>query len=177
MREIHNRGHEIGLHPSYETYQNLQQTKAEFRKLLRVCNEEGIQQNHWGGRQHFLRWQVPITWRNWNEAGLNYDSTLSYADHAGFRCGICYEFQVFDLEKREILPLYERPLIVMEGSVLGEQYMNLNDQEALSYMLKLKKRCQQFQGDFTLLWHNSSFTEPQYWDIYSLIIPGKVNPG
>jgi hypothetical protein len=167
MREIHNRGHEIGLHPSYETYQNPEQTKEEFYKLRQVCDEEGIQQDCWGGRQHYLRWKVPITWRNWNEAGLDYDSTLSYADHAGFRCGVCHEFPVFDLEKRQVLPLRERPLVVMEGSVLGEQYMNLSGQEALDYMLMLKERCQQFKGDFTLLWHNSSFDSPQMWEMYA----------
>ncbi len=115
---------------------------------------------------------MPITWRNWNEAGLNYDSTLSYADYAGFRCGICYEFLVFDLEKRQVLPLRERPLVVMEGSILGEQYMNLSGKEALSYMLMLKELCQQVNGDFTLLWHNSSFAEPGQWEMYSQVIRG-----
>ena len=172
MRDIHNRGHEIGLHPSYETYQNSEQTKAEFYKLRQVCDEEGIQQECWGGRQHYLRWQVPITWHNWNEAGLDYDSTLSYADHVGFRCGICYEFPVFDLEKVQVLPLRERPLAVMEGSVLGEQYMNLSGQGALGYILMLKERCQQFNGEFTLLWHNSSFEIPEIWTMYIKTISG-----
>lgn len=170
LRTIHKRGHEIGLHPSYETYRNTEQTKMEFVRLLRVCEEEGICQDQWGGRQHYLRWQVPVTWRNWAEAGLNYDSTLSYADHAGFRCGVCYEYPVFDLEQRKKLPLIERPLIVMEGSVLGEQYMNLSGQEALDYMHRLKQRCKQFHGDFTLLWHNSSFVPPQMWKMYEKII-------
>jgi hypothetical protein len=170
MREIHNRGHEIGLHPSYETYQNPEQTKAEFNKLLQVCDEEGIQQKNWGGRQHFLRWQVPVTWRNWNEAGLIYDSTLSYADQAGFRCGICYEFPIFDLEKHQVLPLRERPLIVMEVSVVGEQYMNLSSQEALSRMLMLKERCQQFNGNFCLLWHNSSLIESHTEFVYKSML-------
>jgi hypothetical protein len=119
-----------------------------------------------------LRWQVPITWCNWAEAGLNYDSTLSYADHAGFRCGVCCEFPVYDLEQRNPLALIERPLIIMEGSVLGEQYMNLSGQEALGYMLILKERCQQFKGDFTLLWHNSSFTELGQWEMYREVVTG-----
>jgi hypothetical protein len=172
IRDINNRGHEIGLHPSYETYQNSQQTKVEFQKLLQVCEEEGFHQAQWGGRQHYLRWQVPITWRNWAEAGLNYDSTLSYADHAGFRCGLCYEYSVFDLEKSKPLPLIERPLIVMEGSLLAEQYMNLSGQEALGHILMLKEHCQQFNGDFTLLWHNSSFTEPERWELYKEVVKG-----
>jgi len=110
-------------HPNYKPYQSLQQTKLEFKKLLKICEEEGIKQDQWGGRQHYLRWKLPITWRNWADAGLNYDSTLSFADHAGFRCGICYEYPVYDLKQRKQLKLTERPLIVMEDSVLGEQYM------------------------------------------------------
>ncbi len=172
LRDIYQRGHEIGLHPSYLTYNDPIQTRREYERLRTVCEQENIQQNHWGGRQHYLRWQVPITWRNWAEAGLNYDSTLSYADHAGFRCGICYEFPVFDLEKRNPLALIERPLIIMEGSVLGEQYMNLSGQEALSYIFMLKERCLQFNGDFTLLWHNSSFTESGHWEMYMEVVTG-----
>jgi len=170
MRDIHNRGHEIGLHPSYETYQNPEQTKAEFYKLLQVCEEEGIQQEQWGGRHHYLRWKVPNTWRNWATVGLHYDSTLSFPDHAGFRCGVCYEYQVYDLEHRKALSLFECPLIVMEGSVIGERYMSLDGQEALEYIFELRKRCQRFNGDFTLLWHNSSFDMPRMWDVYASVI-------
>jgi hypothetical protein len=60
----------------------------------------------------------------------------------------------------------------MEGSVLGEQYMNLSGQEALGYMLMLKERCRQYNGDFTLLWHNSSFTEPGQWEMYEEVVKG-----
>ncbi len=123
-------------------------------------------QEKWGGRQHYLRWNVPVTWRNWNEAGLDYDSTLSYADHAGFRCGICYEFPVYDLEERKQLALLERPLIVMEGSVFGSNYMNLNRQAALDSMILLKQRCRKYNGDFTLLWHNSAFETKDMWEMY-----------
>lgn len=105
MCNIHKRGHEIGIHPSYNTYKDEKQTKLEFEKLLMVCEEEGIVQDKWGGRQHFIRWNVPITWSNWSKAGIDYDSTLTYAEHAGFRCGICYEYPVFDLEECKPLPL------------------------------------------------------------------------
>lgn len=170
IRDINKRGHEIGFHPSYETYRNPEQTKVEFEKLLEVCEEENIHQDQWGGRQHYLRWQVPVTWRNWARAGLNYDSTLCYSDQAGFRCGVCYDFSVFDLEKREQLTLIERPLIVMEGSLWSEQYMNLNKANSLAYMKKLKSHCKLFGGNFTLLWHNSSFGTPYTWEIFEQII-------
>jgi len=157
-------------HPNYKPYQSLQQTKLEFKKLLKICEEEGIKQETWGGRQHYLRWKAPLTWRIWDEAGIDYDSTLSYADHAGFRCGICYEYPVYDILQRKQLKLTERPLIVMEDSVLGERYMGLSGREALAYMQKLKKRCQKFNGDFILLWHNCSFNSPEMCEMYENIL-------
>ncbi len=170
IRDIYSRGHEIGFHPSYDTFLSLTNTRLEFEKLLRVCEEEGIKNIEWGGRQHFLRWQVPVTWRNWAETGLAYDSSLSYADKAGFRCGTCYEYPVYDLEQRKTLSLYERPLIAMEVSILEEEYMGLSGQEAMDYLNKLKHRCEKFNGDFTLLWHNSSFLNNMHWEIYESLL-------
>jgi len=34
--------------------------------------------------------------RAWADAGMDYDSTLSYADRPGFRCGTCSEYPAFD---------------------------------------------------------------------------------
>ncbi len=170
LRDIHVRGHEIGFHPSYETFRNPEETKREFKKLRSVCDEEGIRQEEWGGRQHYLRWEVPRTWRNWSEAGLNYDSSLSYADCAGFRCGTCHEFPVFDLERQETLPLRERPLIVMEGSLFGAQYMGLEGEEAVKTARTLKQACRKYGGQFTLLWHNSSFETPSMWEWYERVL-------
>ncbi len=170
LRDIHNRGHEIGLHPSYETFRNPGQTRKEFEKLLQVCTEEGIDQEKWGGRQHYLRWEAPTTWRNWEETGLAYDSSLGYADCAGFRCGTCHDFQVFDAERNRILNLLERSLIVMEVSLFGESYMNLSSEEAIKKVFLLKNKCKKFKGNFTLLWHNSSFTTKYNWDFYKSIV-------
>lgn len=170
IREIHIRGHEIGFHSSYETYRDSVQTKKEFDKLLKICEEEGIRQDNWGGRQHYLRWEAPTTWRNWAEAGLYYDSSLSYADYAGFRCGTCHEFPVFDLEQGKELPLVERPLIVMEGSLFGKNYMNLSHEEAFAHAKMLKNQCRKYGGDFTFLWHNSSFVSKKDGEMFEGMI-------
>ena len=76
--------------------------KKEFERLISVAEEEGICQDVWGGRQHYLRWEAPTTWRAWEEAGLDYDSTLTFADHAGFRCGVCFEYPVYDILLRNL---------------------------------------------------------------------------
>ena len=155
IRSIVERGHEIGLHPSYNTYLSQTQTQLEFDKLRQIAEEEGAQQTQWGGRQHFLRWQNPTTWQqNWEEAGLNYDSTLSFADDCGFRCGTCYEYPVFNLKTRQPLQLKERPLIAMEVTLLS--YLGLSWQECFEKIKDLNIKCRFYNGDFTLLWHNNN---------------------
>jgi hypothetical protein len=158
IRRIYDRGHEIGLHASYGTFKDSEQMKKEADKLRQVMDEEGIKQDEIGSRQHFLRWSTPETARYLEAAGIAYDTTLGYADHAGFRCGTSHEFPMFDIENQKILNLRERPLILMEASVLNAKYMNKGYcDDTLEYMKSLKDTCHRYGGTFTMLWHNSHF--------------------
>ena len=171
LSEIHERGHEIGLHTSFDTYKNRKQTRKEFNILLDVCKQEGIIQKEWGGRQHYLRWKSSQTAVNWSQAGLNYDSTLGYADHVGFRCGTCYEYPLYDLENRKVLSVVERPLILMECSLIDDKYMGKGyTKEAYQIANDLKSKCRLYDGDFTLLWHNSSFENINDRNLFEFIL-------
>lgn len=86
IQRIHQRGHEIGLHPSYGTYQTPELITKEAERLRTVLQKSGIVQPKLGGRMHYLRWEHPSTLQAWNDAGMTYDSTLGYADRPGFRC-------------------------------------------------------------------------------------------
>jgi hypothetical protein len=157
MRRIHQRGHEIGLHPSYGTYQKPQLIRQEADRLRKIGAEEGIAQTEWGGRMHYLRWEQPTTLRAWADAGMAYDSTLSYADRPGFRCGTCFEYPAFDPVAQEALSLRVRPLIAMECTVMAPQYMGLGPGDAaLAKFMALKNSCRAVGGCFTLLWHNTN---------------------
>lgn len=171
MRRIHQRGHEIGLHPSYNTYQKPQLIKQEADRLRAVLQDEGIKQKELGGRMHYLRWEHPTTLQAWNDAGLAYDSTLGYADLPGFRCGTCFEYPAFNALTQKQLNIRIRPLIAMECTVIAERYMNLGYSEAAFNKLSdLKGKCRQFQGVFTLLWHNSHFTKKADLQIYTILL-------
>jgi hypothetical protein len=155
LKRIHKRGHEIGLHPSYYAYRNPEVIAEEANRLRRICFEEGIDQNVWGGRMHFLRWEHPLTLRAWSDAKMDYDSTLCYADHPGFRCGTCFDYQAFDPVKQEILPLRIKPLIAMDVSIMEKCYLGLGDgKDAIQYIQKIKSICGKVGGTFSLLWHN-----------------------
>jgi hypothetical protein len=152
LRRIHARGHEIGLHPSYATYCDPERTASELERLRAICGHEGVRQEAWGSRQHYLRFEAPTTWRHLDAAGIAYDSTLTFPEQPGFRCGVCFEYPVFDVTQRRRLDVRERPLIVMEVSLL--QYQLLVYEDALARIVELKRTCRRFGGDFTLLWHN-----------------------
>ncbi len=171
MRRIHVRGHEIGLHPSYNTYKRPDIIASEARVLMRACSEEGIKQATWGGRMHYLRWQTPATLYGWEQAGMAYDSTLTYADHPGFRCGTCHEYPAFDPVAGTALQLRIRPLIAMECTVLAPRYMNLGSGDiALKKFIQLKQSCRAVNGNFTLLWHNTLLERHQERTLYEHVL-------
>lgn len=160
MRRIHQREHEIGLHPSYNTFQSPARLRSEAHTLWKVCADEGIKQAQWGGRMHYLRWRHPVTLNALVEAGLNYDSSLGYADLPGFRCGTSHEYWAFDPVAQNHLNFRIQPLIVMDSCVLNDRLDRLNVSEsALEIISALKKRCALVGGVFTLLWHNSTLDE------------------
>ena len=167
VRKIVQNGHEIGFHPSYTSIGDDRLWRSEFKRLNRIVGDHRVL----GGRQHYLRFTVPDTWRLWSENGLSYDSTLTFADQAGFRCGTCYEYPVYDLEKRKVLHLRERPLIAMECSVIDDHYMGLGTtSRTVDFLLELKHRCRFYRGDFVLLWHNHRFTDPKEREMYRTVV-------
>ena len=171
MCRIHARGHEIGLHPSYGSYQKPEVIRAEAGRLRRIAREEGIEQPEWGGRMHYLRWEQPATLRAWADAGMNYDSTLGYADRPGFRCGTCFEYPAFDPVAGQALPLGVRPLVAMECTVMAPRYMGLGAGDAaLAKFVQLKNACQAVGGCFTLLWHNSQLDSAAERALYEAVL-------
>jgi len=156
LREMGARGHSIGLHASYESAEDLGALRTEWRALRSTLTAEGVSQEPRGSRAHYLRWFADSSFRQLDQVGLDYDSSVAYADHAGFRCGTCYEFSTFDLERGEPLGLTERPLIAMESSVIDPWYMAKGHGEsALGVFTQLADQCREYSGTFALLWHNT----------------------
>ena len=108
LGEVHRRGHLVGLHASYDTFRSADRLRSEFDRLRSACALAGFTQDVWGVRQHYLRFDAAVTWRNQAAAGLDYDSTLGFAEANGFRAGTTREFPVFDLRGHKPLKLRER---------------------------------------------------------------------
>lgn len=156
LRRISARGHGIGLHGSYDSAFDAGLLMREAENLRRALAANGIPALVTEGRQHYLRWQADGGWRAAEAAGLAIDSTLGYAEQAGFRCGTCHEFPVFDLRAGRMLQLRERPLVAMDVTFLSPVYRDdRSPQGILEEIGMLASTCRRFQGEFTLLWHNN----------------------
>lgn len=151
LNNIKNRGHHIGFHPSYALYKDVAAFKEAKNEVQNVVGEsfEKI------GRQHYLRFEVPATWQVWEDAGMEWDSTLSYPSVPGFRCGVCYPYPVFNILTRLQLKLKERPLILMEQSSI--QYLKHSPEAMEKKALQLISQVKKYNGEFVMVWHNSSF--------------------
>lgn len=151
LAEISERNHPIGFHPGYYTFLDAGRFAQELSRLRAVVDMPIV-----GGRQHYLRFRVPDTWQTWEDHSLEYDSTLGFADHIGFRAGTCHPFHPYDIGKKKQFRLWERPLIVMDASLI--HYMQLLPIEGQQRILEIARRCRAVEGEFVLLWHNSSLS-------------------
>lgn len=170
-KRISRAGHELGIHPGYLACERPEEIREGAALMRRQFDNLGVQQEQLGGRQHYLRWKSPGTARAWQDADLDYDSTLGFSDRCGFRCGICYEFPLYDPVARETLNLRERPLVLMDRTVIDSDYMGLGrSDEAVAMMCNLKEECRRFHGDFTVLWHNERFADHRERDMYKALL-------
>lgn len=144
------RGHIIGFHPGYFTYNDESQFQKEKAML-----EQTLGMHLTEGRHHFLMMKIPDTLRMWNDEGMIIDSTFSYADAEGFRCGTGDEFFCFDFLKRKQLNLKERPLVIMDGTLLVYRKFDLEKvEQVITYYKEIGKK---YQMPITILFHNSIF--------------------
>ncbi len=147
VREIKTRGHQIGFHPGYYTFNDMERWLYEKRLL-----EEAIQYKIKEGRQHYLRFAIPDTFRIWEECNMEIDSTMGYASNEGFRCGTGDLYNIFDFLCRTQLKLRERPLIVMDGTL-----KNYSIEQAVTTIKEYILKSKRYNSKITLLFHNTTF--------------------
>jgi hypothetical protein len=171
MVDITARGHKIGLHPSYNSYKDPIMLSEEASRFREVLDHLGLECANLESRQHFLRWHPVDTPNYLEQIGVSFDSTICYADIPGFRSGTAIDYCMFDGKHGRLLNLRQRPLIVMESSLIEHRYMALGYSDAtLQQILKYKANAFLGGGQFVFLWHNSSFDSHESYSIYKDVI-------
>lgn len=128
------------------------------RVLEEIMDSLDINQNIFGSRMHFLRFNIEIT-PIIAEKLVDYDSSLAFSEISGFRCGTCKEFSMFSVLERRKLDLRQVPLTNMECTIINKGSEELGySLDSFNKFLYYKEIVEKYRGTYGLLWHNSSFS-------------------
>jgi hypothetical protein len=149
--QVRARGHRIGFHPGFDTYDNAeewQRQRADLEQLIDVPLTEG--------RQHVLRYAADATPRLWSEAGMAVDHTPAFPEVPGFRTGSTRRNPAYDLRARRPLAVDLCSTAVMEFGLFGGKYRDLDAQQALGECRPLIAACRRYGGRFVFLQHTGT---------------------
>ena len=146
---ITDRGGEVGLHGGFYSYNNSKELKKEKDAL-----EKALGKNVIGIRMHYLRFNVPYTWRLLADLGFKYDTTFSYSDMPGFRNGMALPFRPYDMYLNKEIDILEIPLVIMDLSLA-----KMPIEEAWMIIKELVEVTEKNNGVITILWHNTIFDD------------------
>jgi hypothetical protein len=169
MKNIHNRNHIIGLHPSYETYLDSKLLNTEKSVLIESAKRNGIDIDFLESRMHYLRFDIKNTSQMLSDCGVKRDSSLNFSLESGFRCGTCFDYPMFDHYKQIELFLIQRPLLIMDNNFLPLDSSQLFLHK-IQNVFKIKENCKAVGGNFTVLWHNSELYNLKLRELFLRVI-------
>lgn len=156
VEHIQLKGHTIGIHPSYGSNSDAENIKKEIHTLCLVT-KDSIKHS----RQHFLKFELPKTYRALIAAGIEHDHSMGYSKVPGFRAGTAYPFRWFDLENNSSSNFTIHPFCCMD--VAFKQFMHLNVDDTIAYSKTIKERLQSIQAPFVFVFHNESLSQHRGW--------------
>ncbi|GFO63831.1 polysaccharide deacetylase family protein [Geomonas paludis] len=150
LDQVRERGHEVGWHIGELASREPDVFQRERDRFFEICGAHPC-----GVRHHYLAWRGAHSWRRMADSGFSYDSSLGYNYRpGGFRCGTAHPFPVYDAAGERVMPLVERPLIVMDSPVmLAASQDSLPAQEEA--ITRIRRRCAATGGCFSILVHNT----------------------
>ncbi|HSC39368.1 MAG TPA: hypothetical protein VLD19_15905, partial [Chitinophagaceae bacterium] len=171
--------YKTGLHPSWQSSVAADTTiLQEEKEWLEVIVERPIGHS----RQHFIKFDLPGTFRRLIQAGLLRDYSMGYGTINGFRASVASSFHWFDLPKNETTQLRLFPFCCMDANSFYE--LKQSPQQAYEELIHYYNTIKKLNGLMVTIWHNQflgtdrSFKgwkemyelfmkENVYWDAYS----------
>lgn len=165
VKELAEEGMEIGLHGSFRTWRNGMVMEDEAKLIRKITGDLR------GVRQHYLRIDSQETFRLMEEAGLEYDSTLGFAESPGYRGAFAYPYFPYNIQEDRPFKVLEIPLVVMDASL--HTHLGLGSSESRVVVQGIIDDLARAQGCGALLWHNGYFDDldfPGFGNLYFAIL-------
>ena len=152
----HAKKYKIGLHPSWQSYEQHELIKEE-KKILETASKTPITSS----RQHYVKFDLPDTYRRLINIGITDDYSMGYGSINGFRASVASSFFWYDIEQENTTSLRLHPFCFMDANCHYEQHQS--PEEGLQEFLYYQKQCSQVGGTFIPIFHNHFLgTDPLY---------------
>jgi hypothetical protein len=156
------------IHPSYRSAGKPALLQKEIRRLSSITGVEIL-----ASRQHYLKFKLPESYRQYLEAGIRKEYSMGFASHCGFRAGTSKPFHFYDLEKETETPLKVTPFQVMDRTL--KDYMKLSPIAAVEKIKKLVDAVRSVNGTFVSIWHNDAFSDRGEWEGWKIVYLEMLN--
>ena len=159
---------EVNLHPSYASNSDEQVLTKEKARLENLTGTT-IQCS----RQHYLRFELPKTYRSLLASGFTHEYSMGFAEHVGFRAGTARAHEWFDLSTNEATNLIVHPFAYMDGTL--NEYMKLSIEESKKKVKQLYDEVATYGGDFVFIWHNETIGGYKHWKGWDAVLESTLN--
>jgi len=139
---------EVGIHSSYGSSFEHGKLKIELDRLSGVLNHEITK-----CRQHYLRLNMPLTYRNFLDNGILEDYSMGFTAQQGFRAGISDSFYFYDLDLDTPTKLRVHPFAFSE--TLGTQG---KPKARMEKILQIISEVKAVNGTLIGAWDNASLS-------------------
>jgi hypothetical protein len=143
---------DIGIHPSYSSFGDIEQLNKEVERLKSITGKSVTRH-----RAHFLRVKFPDTFRDLAKSGIDNDYSLGYSSVNGFRAGTATPFRFYDILKNEVTSLRFHPFIFMDSAMID--HMNLDPEKGEEEAVGLVEKVKKWGGEAVGIWHNYALSE------------------
>lgn len=160
LKRLEGEGWEVGVH-GIDAWYSTADAKAELERISACTDKFDI-----GVRMHWLYFESPDSFQALENGGFLYDATFGYNEIPGFRAGTLQPYHPLNSQR-----LWELPLHIQDGALMGEEHLNLNREDAFQTAEPILGWAKRLGGTVSLLWHNQSFTAPRFWgEVYERLI-------
>lgn len=156
VRRLRDSGAEIGLHPSFDSWQD-----ASSISLQKATLEAATGHLSTVCRQHWLRFSWRKTWTAQEGAGIGEDTTLMFNDRPGLRNASAVAWHPWHTARGATHQLMALPTVIMDSHFYDYQPLTPEARrEAMAYWVN---ECRMVGGQIAVLWHPHTLTTDYGW--------------
>jgi hypothetical protein len=108
-------------------------------------------------RFHYLRMRMHEVVGRLDRLGVDYDTSLGFADRPGPRAGFSFPFRPWDHTVGGPAGFLELPLLLMDATLAEERYLGLSTAAARRAVDAMLDHLAAAGGGAAILWHNDRF--------------------